>query len=32
MYGGYGYGTNFSEMGSDAWINANIPGGVNSKY
>ncbi|UJR18203.1 hypothetical protein I4U23_005104 [Adineta vaga] len=31
-FGGYGqsYGTNFSEMRSDAWINANVPGGVNS--
>ncbi|UJR18206.1 hypothetical protein I4U23_005107 [Adineta vaga] len=37
MYGGYGYGgyppsygAPFSEARSDAWINANIPGGVNS--
>ncbi|CAF1201735.1 unnamed protein product [Adineta ricciae] len=31
-YGGYpsSYGTSFSEARSDAWINANIPGGVNS--
>ena len=28
--GGYGYGGGYGEMASDAWINRNIPGGVNS--
>ncbi|CAF1194364.1 unnamed protein product [Adineta steineri] len=33
MYGSYypqSYGTPFSEVQSDMWINQNIPGGVNS--